>query len=278
MIKSILLSVDGSTYTNAQVKYCVQLAKAFKSKVNVLSVVDIRIFEWAVVMGTEGFVPLFPSTAYKEESKNILETKATAVLDKCSTILTKEKVDFELEKIPGSPADVIYEKSHLVDLLVIGVRGEFAKWKRNLVGATLDAVIRQCNKPLLITTQKYKRISKILFAYDGSDKANKALQLAGFFATNLKVPIIVLSVHDNSQVRNRFLQEANTYFAPYKMTADLVGISGDPEKEIIRVSQDNDCDMIVMGAFGHSRIREAILGSTTEEVVRNAKIPVLLAK
>ncbi|MCH8981779.1 hypothetical protein IH922_07150 [candidate division KSB1 bacterium] len=43
MIKSILLSVDGSTYTDAQVKYCIQLAKAFKCKIKVLSIVDIRI-------------------------------------------------------------------------------------------------------------------------------------------------------------------------------------------------------------------------------------------
>lgn len=278
MIKSILLSVDGSIYTDAQVKHAIKLAKAFKARIRVLSIVDVRIFEWAVVMGTDGFVPVIPSNVYKEESKKILESKVEAVLKKCSQILSKEKIDFETEKLHGSPSDIICEKAALVDLLIIGARGEFAKWKKTLVGATLDAVMRQWNKPILITPQKFQKISKILFAYDGSDRSNKALQLLAFCATNLKATVTILTVHDNQQIRKKLLNEASIYLAPYEITVELIGASGNPEKEIIRVSQDDKCDLIIMGAFGHSRIREAILGSTTEQVIRHASIPVLLSK
>jgi nucleotide-binding universal stress UspA family protein len=278
MIKSILLSVDGSVYTDAVVMHGIQLAKAFESRLMVLSIVDIRILEWAVVMGTDGFVPIIPSTVYQEESKKMLESKADAVLKKCSSILKKEKLDFETEKIQGSPTDIICEKSYLVDLLIMGERGEFAKWESKLVGATLEAVVRQCNKPILIATKNFKKISKILVAYDGSDKANKALQLAGFFATNLKAPVALLTVNDNEQLRNKFLQEANSYLEPYEISRELIGTSGSPEKEIVKVAEENNCDLIIMGSFGHSRIRGAILGSTTEQVMRNSKIPVLLAK
>lgn len=278
MIKSILLSVDGSKYTDAVIKYGIQLAKAFESRIKVLSIVDVRIFEWAVVMGTDGFVPVIPSTVYQEESKKMLESKAKAVIDKCSAILNKEEIDFETEKIQGPPVDIICEKSFLVDLLIMGARGEFAKWENKLVGATLEAVVRQCNKPILIASQNYKAISKILFAYDGSDKANKALQLAGFFAAKLNVPVTILTVNENEQKRKKFLQEANTYLEPYEVSVELIGISGSPEQEIVKVSEENKCDLIVMGAFGQSRIREAILGSTTEQVMRKSKVPVLLAK
>ena len=137
MLKSILLSVDGSVYTDAQVKYAVQLARAFKAHISVLSVVDVRIYEWAVAMGTDGFVPMIPSNVYKEESKKMLQERTEAVLKKCSEILSAEKLDFHSEEVYGAPADVICEKSRLVDMLVIGARGEFARWKKNLVGATL---------------------------------------------------------------------------------------------------------------------------------------------
>ncbi|MFQ5825244.1 MAG: universal stress protein [bacterium] len=278
MIKSILLSVDGSIYTDAVVTHGIQLAKAFESRLKVLSIVDIRILEWAVVMGTDGFVPIIPSTVYQEESKKMLESKAEAVLKKCSNILNKEQLDFETEKIQGSPVDIICEESYLVDLLIMGARGEFAKWESKLVGATLEAVVRQCKKPILIATKNFKKISKILVAYDGSDNANKALQLAGFFATKLKAPIALLNVNDNEQLRNKFLHEANSYLEPYEISTELIGISGSPEKEIVKVAEENDCDLIIMGSFGHSRIRGAILGSTTEQVMRNSKIPVLLVK
>ena len=74
------------------------------------------------------------------------------------------------------------------------------------------------------------------------------------------------------------LEEAQSYLKPYKVQVDLVGVSGNPEKEIIRVAGERHCDLMIMGAFGHSRIREAILGSTTEQVVRKADVPVLLSK
>ena len=278
MIKSILLSVDGSTYTDAQVKYTTQLAKAFESTIKVLTIVDIRVFEWAVAMGSDGFVPVIPSTVYREETKKILESKADAVLEKCAKIFTKEKIQFTTEKLHGPPSDIINEKSHLVDLLVIGARGEYAKWKSKLVGATMDAVARQCNKPIFISIQSFREIANILVAYDGSDKANRALQLAAYFATKLDVGIKVLTVHDNKRLRKKFLDEAATYLDSYSVTVESLGTSGNPEKEIIQAAEENNCGIIVIGASGHSRIREAILGSTTEHVIRNTKIPVLLYK
>lgn len=278
MIKSILLSVDGSTYTEAQVKYCIQLAEAFNCKIKVLSIVDIRIFEWAVVMGTDGFVPMVPSNIYKEESQKILETKADAVLDKCSRILKQEGIDFEVEKISGPPVDIICEKARVVDLLLMGARGEFAKWKSRIVGATLDAVVRQWNKQILVTPEKFKRVSKVLFAYDGSDRANKALQLAGLFGTGLDVPVVILTIHDKKAIRKKYLDEAEIYLEPYKIPVELLGVSGHAEQEILNIADERQCDLIIMGAFGHSRIRETILGSTTEHVLKNKKIPVLLSK
>ena len=278
MIKSILLSVDGSTYTGAQVKHCIDLAKAFESLVHVISIVDIRIFEWATVMSTDGFVPVIPSTAFQNESKKMLDAKADAVLSKCSRLFKTENVEFDTQKIPGPPADIICDHGHLVDLLIIGARGEYAKWESQLIGATLEVVVRQCNKPILITPEKYKEISRLLIAYDGTSKANKALQMAGFFASKLDIPVIILTVNDSPQMQSKHLDEAKKYLEPYNISFDTISESGNPEKEILKMAKSKKCDLIIMGAFGHSRIREAILGSTTEYVMRNSPLPLLLCK
>ncbi|MGL4280834.1 MAG: universal stress protein, partial [Albidovulum sp.] len=44
-----------------------------------------------------------------------------------------------------------------------------------------------------------------------------------------------------------------------------------------RHARDIDADLIVMGAYGHSRFREAILGGTTRNMLEMAEIPVLMA-
>jgi nucleotide-binding universal stress UspA family protein len=53
-------------------------------------------------------------------------------------------------------------------------------------------------------------------------------------------------------------------------------LTGTPEDQISAYVADNDIDMLVMGAYGHSRIRYLVIGSTTTEMIRICRIPVLL--
>ncbi len=92
MIKTALLAVDGSAYTETILKYGIDFSKKFKSYLRVLTVVDIRIFEWAVAIGVEGFAPIIPSTTYQEESQKLLEEKANKVLELASQELKKAGV------------------------------------------------------------------------------------------------------------------------------------------------------------------------------------------
>lgn len=51
-----------------------------------------------------------------------------------------------------------------------------------------------------------------------------------------------------------------------------------PIDGILSYSEKIEADMIIMGSRGHSRIQELLIGSNTEKVVRNSKIPVLVVK
>ena len=55
-------------------------------------------------------------------------------------------------------------------------------------------------------------------------------------------------------------------------------LHGDPEARILELKESIGADLIVMGAYGHTRIREFILGSTTSHVLRKSDVPVLLGK
>jgi nucleotide-binding universal stress UspA family protein len=279
MIKSILLAVDGSAFTEPLLQYGVKLAKDFKAFLRVLTVIDIRIFEWAVAIGVEGFAPIIPSSGYQEESQKLLEQKAEEVLKKTETILSKSGVDYVLEKESGNPVDVICDKARLTDMLMIGARGEFAKWSDKMLGATLEMITRLCIKPVFITTKIFKDIKKILVAYDGSENASKALSLAAHFASNLKLPLVIMNVNDSEEEGSVILSEAREYLNAYQIPnlEDKI-VPGEPDERIVQVSGDLNADLIIMGSYGHSRIREAILGSTTVQTMRKAAVPVLMAR
>lgn len=279
MIKSILLAVDGSNYTEAILKYGIDLALKTDAHLRVLTVIDIRIFEWAVAIGVEGFAPIIPSTAYQEESQKILEDKAEKVLERAGKVLKKGKVSYELEKASGSPVEIICEKARLSDLVVMGSRGEFGSWRDKMLGATLEATTRLCIKPIMVTEKDYKQITGILVSYDGSNNSNKALPWAGYLAKQLGVPLNVITVNSDEESAKSTLKEATDYLSSYKLTKlNTIIMEGDAEVRIVEACKETKSDLIIVGSYGHSRIREAILGSTTVQVMRKSSVPVLMVK
>jgi nucleotide-binding universal stress UspA family protein len=93
------------------------------------------------------------------------------------------------------------------------------------------------------------------------------------------MPLEVVTIHDDELERMEILEEAKIYLEPYKIESQFRHEAGDPSKTLIQVTEDvPEPALLVMGSFGHSRIREAILGSTTVQVMRRANKPILLAK
>ncbi len=277
MFKKILVAVDGSVYTDAVLSYGITLAKAFHSRLHVVTVADIRVFEWVTAVGADGFVPIVPSGIYQDESRKVLDEKCNRVLEKCASILTGEKLDFQTEKILGSPTDSISDRSQIADLVVMGKRGEFARWEARSLGATTEAVSRKVRKPILVAEKVFTPIKKIMVAYDGSSHANQALLYVGHLAEAFQSQTTILCVTDDKEAGTRCCQEAKEYLQNYNIQLALETIPGHAEKEIIRYAAKAGVDLIAMGAFGHSRIREALLGSTTEHILRFAQNSLLLA-
>lgn len=278
MIKSILLAVDGSIYTDSVLQHGVVLAKALTAKIRVLTVSDIRVFEWVSAVGSDGFVPMVSSGAYQTESQKLLEEKCDKVLEKCSKILSEAGVVFEAEKLTGSPAHIICDQAHIADLLIMGRRGEFARWDSKMLGATIEAVSRHCHKPILMALQEYVPVKNLLVAYDGSSNSNKALQYAGYLSSGLDVPVTVLSINDDEKLGQHYCNEAKKYLQSYEVDISTVVRAGNADKEITRFSEEGSFNLLVIGAYGHSRIREAILGSTTQHILRLSPTAVFLTK
>ncbi len=279
MVKSILLAVDGSAYTEFVLRYGVTLAKAFDAQLRVLTVVDVRFFEWAVAIGVEGFAPVLPSTAFQEESQKILEEKAEKVLERAGAMLKSEGVPFTLEKESGSPVEVICEKVKVADLLVMGARGEFEKWSDKMLGATFESVSRLSIKPIFVVHKEFRPLQKMMLAYDGSENSNRALPWAGYWAEKFQVPLYVLTVNENTEEGHAVLEEAAAYLQSYTIPElSTLLKSGDTAETIVGTVKEIQADTIIMGSYGHSRIREAILGSTTVQVMRKSPVPVLMVK
>ncbi len=278
MFKNILLAVDGSTYSDTVIQYGIKFAKKFKSHLSVVTVADIRIFEWVSAVGTDGFVPIVPTSVYEQESRKLLDEKCEKINKKVSQWLQKEKCSFSAQKLVGSPTEHILEQSNLADLAIIGKRGEYERWDNSALGATVESVSRNIYKPLVVTKKDFIPIENILLAYDGSAHANKAMQYSGHIAETLKAKITIITVCEDQQVAEHYSREAEKYLNNYQISINHVNVSGSHGRQIVDYAEKSDQSLIAIGAYGHSRLKQALLGSTTDYILRHSKCPVLLAK
>lgn len=141
---------------------------------------------------------------------------------------------------------------------------------------------------------------KILVATDGSEYANKAGDYAGFLASKVgEAEITVLSVVDTAviaqasthpsamsttlfeeleQVASEAVSDAQQRLSWKGSTVRTRVERGVPAAVICDVAERDKFDLIVMGARGHGRISDILLGSVSDKVLHKARVPVLIVR
>ena len=92
------------------------------------------------------------------------------------------------------------------------------------------------------------------------------------------IPLLVITVGRDPKLGERTLEEARKYFEHFTPRAEFHLLSGHANEEIIKFIKERDADCLFIGAYGHSRIIEMVLGSTTEYVLRNSTCPVFMSR
>lgn len=115
-----------------------------------------------------------------------------------------------------------------------------------------------------------------LLAYDGSQRASSAMESAAEFCSVLKLPLTVLTIGREDKATDGILQQAKSYLGAYPIEARFELDRGYPEQKIMDHLTRFAYDLLFIGAYGHRRIIEMVLGSTTEYILRKAPCPVFL--
>jgi nucleotide-binding universal stress UspA family protein len=162
------------------------------------------------------------------------------------------------------------------DLIVVGKRGEAADFAKLHLGSNLERIVRASHKPILVASREFKPIDSFLLAFDGGPSAFKAVNhiAASDIFKGLDGHLLTVG-KDTAEMRTKIddaMQRLSS--AGYTVTSEIV--QGEPEAVIRETGKQHAAGLLVMGAYGHSRIRSLIIGSTTTEMVRSCMMPVML--
>lgn len=276
MIKSILVGIDGSEHARTALRYATWLAHRLDATVTGLHVVDIVSIEGSFfhdISGSLGFEPYLDFTSKMREA---LQERGAALLDEFRATCASESVRCDTALQIGIVPSEICERARETDLVVIGHRGVNQRFSTGLLGGAAESVTRQCPKPVLVTPLEFSEIRSPVLAYDGSQRASAAMQVAAEVCSQLSLPLAVLTVCREADQGDKILDQARRYLSSYAVDTRFYAITGHAYESIPAEIRAKSYDLVFMGSHGHGRIIELVLGSTTEYVLRNAPCPVFL--
>lgn len=276
MIKHILVPTDGSEAAAMGVRYATQVAKHLGAKLHGLHVVDIKLLEGPFLRDISASLGTAPYANYQGNIGMILEERGRAALSGFTRACEEAGVECDIRQATGLVVRSIIDESQLADLVILGRSGEHSNWLEGVVGSTTQGVVRRSPRPVLVTASGEARGGRFLVAYDGSHYAKQALHIAADIGVQWRASLEVLAV--NGARGAGVLAEARAYLDPHPLEAEYTTRSGDPSETIVAYAGDRKADLLIMGAYGHTKVRELVVGSTTAYAMNHAPCPVLFAR
>jgi nucleotide-binding universal stress UspA family protein len=280
MIKSLMVFTDGSPGGNVATEYGVFLAARLKAHLSGCHVLDSRMLDGPLMADISGWIGAQPYSGQLQQFRELMQQKAEAIMAAFEQKAAEAGLDADTSIKMGHPASVLLAEEAHAELVILGQNGEHAELTGDMIGSIVERVVRHSIKPCLVTPGQFQPITRILVAYDGSGFSSKALHEAIELALALAVPLVILTVaEDHDLERARAIAEDGIRLArAHECAAGNLVVEGRADQLVLSKAEELSCDLIVVGAYGHSRIREMILGSTTQNLVTRSHLPILLVR
>ena len=272
-IKDILVHVDSTPSADKRLELAVVLADRHDAHLTGIHV-SPSIYVPAMEFGG------LPATFFEHRQREI-ESDATAARTKFDSLAGKANIAIEWRNADGYPGETLIEHARCADLVVVGQRNPDADAQ---AGDLPDSILLATGRPTLIVPNAaaMKTFARnIMVAWDGGAQATRALHDAlPLMSAGAKISVIAVNpenMGDRKQVacadicrhlaRHGLDAEARTVVASNETTADT----------LLSCAFEQGCDLLIMGAYGHSRFREFVFGGVTAHVLKNMTLPVLMS-
>ena len=285
-MKKILLCTDGSAFAENIYHYGAWFANRLQAEVDVLCVTDIRAQQAIQKQNLSGAIGIDTSenllsrlVELEHEKAKIDRQRAKLVLQVAAQNLKAEGVEqINLLHETGFLVDCLSQFETSSDLIVLGKRGQAAEFASGHLGANLERIVRSSHKPCLVTSRQFKPIKRVLIAYDGSPSCQKILQFIADSAIfeGLELHIVTVAKNAADPTAIAHLESAKQLAQQAGFEPVCLVVEGHSETAISNYVSEHEINLLLMGAYGHSRIRHLVIGSTTAQMLRSSHIPVLL--
>lgn len=274
----VLCCVDGKNYSQSACDYAVMISNNMSLPLRFLNIIEhssksknlnlsgnIKLGEKDDMLEEFTNEEASRSKDAIKDGKELLNTLKQRALQTCKNEVT-------ILQIHGDVIETILDFEKKVALLVIGIKSH----EEHKIGDNVKDIIRAIHKPVLLVNSEFVEPKKLLIAYNGSTESKKLLNETSKKPIFKDIKRDIVNINEDKTLSSKLLNEAKEIFAKQNIEVDTSVLSGEPKEAIYNYFEQNSCDILAMGAFGHSRLKEFIFGSFTSEMLGKIKKPILL--
>ncbi len=274
--KTILVHVDNSDRALERIRIAIELAQTFDA--HLVGLATVGMIALANTYGLDG------TPSYMAEAMDDMEKLAATAAER---FVAKAKAaglpSYESRVHRGDPAYHVCTDARYADLVVIG-QNEPGQSTASTPADLPQSVMLGCGRPVLIIPYAghFRTLGRrAMFLWNASrESARAATDALPFFARADEVRVSVFDAKANMGGHG---DEPGTDVATYlarqgvKVTVNRDTSSGDVGSSVLSRANDFDADLIVMGGYGHTRMREWVLGGVSKTLLEHMTVPVLMS-
>lgn len=284
MTKKVMACIDASPYAEAVCDYAVWAARRLAVPMAVIHVLDkaqhthTPDLSGSIGLGSQE-VLLQQLAELDEKHGKLAMERGRLMLDAAKSRAEQAGVNGVDERLRhGTLVETLVELEEETRLLVLGKRGFSSADAHGHMGLHVEQVIRSLHKPILLTQQSYKEPQRIMLAYDGSATALKGLEMLAASPLGKGLPVHLVMAGANVEAAQQQMETAAQILRNAGFDTKVAIVAGEPDEVLNQYQQEHFIDLMVMGAYGHSRIRQFIVGSTTTAMINKAKCSLLILR
>jgi nucleotide-binding universal stress UspA family protein len=201
---------------------------------------------------------------------------ASSKIEICDTPVNRKNVTASFREEKDAAIERLTYHARHSDLIVLGR----AKQTQGLAPDTLEYLVLNCGRPVLVaaTAAPQTLTGTVMVCWKESVNAARAVAAAAPFLTNAR-RVVLASVTERDEDGIEAVHDLARQFAWNGISTEVQVIpandSGIPGL-LSAAADDCGADLVIMGAYGHSRVRGLFFGSCTETILRDADRPILL--
>lgn len=285
-MRKILACIDAQGNTDAVIDWAAWAAARLQAPLEFLHVLErdpdaAAVTDFSGAIGVDAQESLLKALSEHDEQRSVALREAGRALlahaRRRAAAAGAAHLDARLRH--GDLIATAIELQGDAELFVLGEHHHATAQQRIRAEHHLERVIRGVSPSVLVATaEAFAQPQRVVVAFDGSSGARRALARLASHPLMAGLPVRVAMVAPDTPAARQHLQEAQVALQAAGVVAEVELASGEPQQVLPGLVARHAPALLVMGAFGHSRLRQWLLGSTTSSLLRLSNVPVLILR